>query len=124
MKKIIAFIRIDNMVDIITNSSSELFVIENTMAKSLLVEIVNKALEGTKHKINEFCVDGRFKKDEAEYETYVDNILEYFPETDREMLREKYFTDPRYYSIAFDRDYMEDSVREILRNLGFEVYTD
>jgi hypothetical protein len=54
----------------------------------------------------------------------VDNILEYFPESDREMLREKYFTDPRYYSISFDRDYMEDSAREILRNLGFELYTD
>ncbi len=119
--KTIGFIRIDNIIDLITNSSSELYVIENKMAKSLLVEMLNEAFQGTGRKFNEFSIDGRFVRDKSEYETYVDDILENFPESDREALRQKYFTDPRYYSISFDRDYMEDRDRKILYSIGFEL---
>ena len=119
--KTIGFIHIDSMIDIITNSSSELFVIENKLAKPLLVELVNTALTGTNHKITEFSIDDRFVKEKAEYETYVDEILENFPSEDREELRKRYFTDAKYYAISFDRDHMEDNVRTILYNLGFEL---
>lgn len=109
------------MIDLITNSSSELYVIENTMAKSILVEMLNEAFKGTNRRFSEFSLDDRFVRNKAEYETYIDEILENFPESDREELRKKYFTDPRYYSVSFDRDYMEDSDRKILYSLGFEL---
>jgi hypothetical protein len=119
--KTIGFIRIDNMIDLITNSSSELYVIQNKMAKSILIEMLNEAFKGTGRRFTEFSIDGRFVRDKTEYETYVDDILENFPESDREELRKKYFTVPRFYSISFDRGHMEDSDRQILYSIGFEI---
>jgi len=124
--KTLAFIRIDSIVDLITNSSSELFVIENKMSKELLIELVNKALAGHS-KINEWCIENRFVKDERFEEWELDDILSKFPESDREMLKEKYFSDPRYYGISFDRDWIYSEkndgfdVRKVLSDLGFEL---
>jgi len=119
----IAFIRIDSIVDLITNSSSELFVIENKMTKEVLIELVNNALKGITS-ISNYSIEDRFVKDEAPYDSNIDYILEKFPEEDREMLREKYFTDPRWYGISFDRDWISErdgDVREILTKIGFEL---
>jgi hypothetical protein len=79
------------MIDLITNSSSELYVIENKMAKTLLVEMLNEAFEGIR-KFSEWSVDDRFCQDKSNYEFDVDNLLENFPESDREELRQKYFS--------------------------------
>ena len=118
--KTLGIIRIDNMIDLITNSSSELYVIENNMAKTLLIEMLNEAFEGIR-KFNEFSVDDRFAKDKPDWELDVDNLLENFPESDREELRQRYFSTPRFYAVSFDRDYMEDDDRQKLYSIGFEL---
>lgn len=125
MKQIVGLIRIDNMIDIITNSSSELFIIENNMAVPMLVELVNTAFNG-KLKISEYNIEGIFNKDEYA-NTNIDEILDNFPESDREMLRTKYFTDPRWYKLSLDRDWIyrverEIPLRKILTEIGFETY--
>lgn len=124
--KTFGFIRIDSMIDIITNSSSELFVIENKMAVPMLVEMVNEALCGSGFSISESSVELRKVKELSEYESdwEIDRALEMFPEAIRDELREKYFTEPNYYGIAFDRDEIWSSdkdVRDILKNIGFEL---
>lgn len=125
MKKI-AIIRIDNMIDLITNSSSELFVIESKgRTAETLAELVNEALAG-EYKVSPNDFESRFKKESSNYEMEweIDNILENFPESDREMLREKYFSNGgNYFSIMFDRDwaYQNDyKVHNKLVELGFE----
>ena len=113
------------MIDLITNSSSELFVInaKNTTAK-VLTEMVNSALGYTFVTENSF--EPRFKKESANYEMEweIDNILENFPEEDREELRKKYFANGgNYFAITQDRDdsYRNDyKVKDTLIELGFE----
>ena len=39
-------LRIDNTIDLITNSSSELFVIKSTKQKEVIIKMLEKALEG------------------------------------------------------------------------------
>jgi len=121
--KIYGFIRIDNMIDIITNSSSELFIIENTMTLPILVEMVNSALEGFSS-VTENSVETRVTKTSEQNDWEIENALEQFPEEDRDMLREKYFTDPKYYAVSFDRDQICSSdidVRGKLSEIGFEL---
>lgn len=124
--KILAFIRIDSMIDIITNSSSELFVIENTMAIPVLVEMTNTALSNTGFSITESCVEKRLVKDQQDYEIdwKIDETLALFPEHVREELKAKYLTEPNWYGIAFDRDHIYNSsndIRDILTNIGYEL---
>ena len=119
--KTIGIIRIDNMIDLITNSSSELYVIENNTAKTLLVKMLNEAFKGTNRRFTEFSIDDRFAKDKPDWELDVDALLENFPESDREELRQRYFSTPRFYAVSFDRDYMEDDDRQKLYSIGFEL---
>jgi hypothetical protein len=119
--KTLGIIHIDNMIDLITNSSSELYVIENNMAKTLLVEMLNEAFKGTNRKFNEFSIDNRFAKDKPDWELDVDDLLENFPESDREELRQRYFSTPRFYVVSFDRDYIKDDDRQKLYSIGFEL---
>lgn len=125
-QKIIAFIRIDSMIDIITNSSSELFVIENKMAIPVLVEMTNTVLAGTGFSITESCVEKRLVQDERDYDTEwkIDEALKLFPEDVREELKAKYLTEPNWYGISFDRDqiYLSDSdIRGKLTSIGYEL---
>ena len=127
--KIIGFIKIDHILDLITNSSSELFVIKNTMEKNILIELVNTALKGF-DKITDNSIEERFKKDGDFYSQDYDKeqILNYFPEELRDEIQEKYLTKPNYYGISFDRDWIYSldnnknfSVREKLKEIGFEL---
>ncbi len=126
MKKFIAFIRIDSMIDLITNSSSELFVIENTMAKPMLVELVNEALKGFSS-IDEDDIECRINRDSYsiwEQDSMIEDALRIFPESTREEIKEKYLKDPKYYGISFDRDNISQSyvdVRGKLAAIGFEL---
>lgn len=124
--KIIAQIRIDSMIDIITNSSSELFVIKNCMEIEMIVDLVNKSLNDSQFHITESNVEKRIAKDLAEYEVdwKITEALELFPEDKRDEIKEKYLTEPNYYGIAFDRDHIYSSdtdVRGILSKIGFEL---
>ena len=125
MKKVIAIIRVDNMIDLITNSSSELFVIsaKDTTAKAL-AELVNAAV-GFQF-ASEDSFEKRYKKESYNYEMEyeIENILENFPEEDREALKEKYFKDGgNYFAITQDRDESsrnDYAVKDKLIELGFE----
>lgn len=129
MKNKITFkFQIDHILDLITNSSSELFVIENKCAKETIAELINEALKNIiTVKVSE--IEERFKKDgQSDCTWEIDNALELFPETDREMLKEKYFTTPKYYGISFDRDWIyrlnnegRKDLRSILTGIGFEM---
>lgn len=122
--EIFAFIKIDNVIDIITNSSSELFVIEKKLEKEVLLKLVQETI-GSSLYIND--IDERIVKDKDDYELDVDYVLDNFPEKDREELKQKYFTEPNWYSIGFSRDWIYEQrekgndVREKLIELGFEI---
>jgi len=125
-KKIIAFISIDHVVDLITNSSSELYVIKATGAKEILLELVNEALkEYTYVHLTDF--EDRFFKEghTSEADWKIQDILESFDEDDRKELKEKYFTNPKYYGLVFDRDWVYNNgdydFRDKLRGVGFEL---
>ena len=127
--KVLAFIRIDNFIDIITNSSSELFVLENTMAIPTLSEMVNEVLEGY-GKVSDHNIMSRFVKDKENYELdyFINDFLSLIPESDHEEIKKKYFTDTKWYAISFDRDWISDlncshgfSVRDALSSIGFEL---
>ncbi len=129
MKNKIHFvIAVDHVVDLITNSSSELFVIENKCAKDAIVDIINEALSGITT-VSIDSVEDRFKKDGHVWdnEGEITNALEAFPEGAREELREKYFKDPRYYGVSFDRDWIYQlnnegkDLRKRLAAVGFEL---
>lgn len=120
-------ISVDHIIDIITNSSSELFIIENKHTPEILAAMVNDALVGFTHNVTPDDFEHRFKKDSndmysQQYE--IDAALELFPDEEREQLREKYFTSPKYYAISFDRDRISSSyvdVRGKLAEIGFEL---
>lgn len=120
--------RVDHVIDLITNSSSELFVIENKCAKDAIVDLVNKALDGITS-VSADSVEDRFQKDGhlGDQEWEIQSALEKFPEADREELRNKYFKEPRYYGVVFDRDWVYqmnndgNDVRSKLAEIGFEL---
>lgn len=119
----------DHIIDIITNSSSELFVIENKCAKEMIVEMVNEALKGcTSISIN--SIEERFFNDSetpGTHEWKINDTLENFPEEAREEIKQKYFTKPKYYGVVFDRDWVYNQnnegfdVRDKLFKLGFTL---
>ncbi len=126
---ILAFFKINHVIDLITNSSSELFVLEAKMNKKLIVELVNEALKGATS-ITEDSIEDRIFKDGHLYEAdwKVDEALNAFPENVREELKAKYFTNPNYYGVVFDRDWVHQqdndngiNIREKMSQLGFEM---
>ena len=126
MKKVLAIIRIENVIPLITNSSSELFVIEaKGKTAEMLAEMVNTSINPY-DVVSPKSFEKRFKKESSNYDMdwEVDSILENFPEEDREKLRNQYFTDGgNYFAIMFDRDesYMNKyKVKNALIELGFE----
>ncbi len=71
----------------------------------------------------------RMVKDREDYEVeyQINEFLELIPEKDREEIKQKYFTDPKWYAISFDRDWVWNKdnegfdVRNALSNIGFEL---
>jgi len=125
---ILAFLKIDHTIDLITNSSSELFVMEAKTSKQLVVEMLNEALKGATT-VSLDSIEERVIKDCRQYEAdlKIDEALALFPEGTREELRAKYLTEPNYFGVSFDRDWVYEMdnngiyVRDILSNLGFEL---
>jgi hypothetical protein len=126
---ILAFFKINHVIDLITNSSSELFVLEAKTNKRLIVELVNEALKGATY-ISEDSIEDRIFKEGNLYDAdwKIEEALKAFPENVREELKAKYFTNPNYYGVAFDRDwvYRMDNdqgidVRSEMASLGFEM---
>jgi len=124
-KKVVAFLHIDNMIDLITNSSSELFVIKASLSKDVIVEMVNEAIKGFSS-ISEDSLEMRFFKEGSiwDQDYKMTEMLEMFDEDDREEIKLKYLTNPKYYGVVFDRDYIYQSsidVRSKLAEIGFEL---
>lgn len=127
--KITFIFQFDHIIDIITNSSSELFVIENKCAKDTLLEMLNSALSGIT-KVTDYDIEERFFKDGSYYdqESKIDFSLEIFEDKDREEIKNKYFSSPKYYGISFDRDWIYTlnndkgiDLRSKLTSIGFEL---
>jgi hypothetical protein len=120
----IAVIYIDNVIDLITNSSSELFVIAADKPKEIILALVNDALKDYLS-----CVDFEERYFEGTHSVFEEdymlkNLLENFPEKDREEVKAKYFSAPKYYGVVFDRDWdyaMDYAPRQILEDLGFTL---
>lgn len=120
----IAFIRIDNMIDLITNSSSELFTIKADQPLEIIEALVKEAMDGIGYSIDSCRLqDG---EDIREGDWVIENALAVFAPEDREEIREKYLSKAKYYAVIVDRDdgYHTDYAHHYrLKELGFELIT-
>lgn len=124
--KTLAIIQIDNFIDLITNSSSELFVIRADQAKEYLLELLNESLKGytsfVPDGIEERMFEGNHYVSSEEY--MLEETLAKFPVEARDEIKQKYLSKPRFYGVVFDRDWdaQQDYVpQRILESLGFEL---
>ena len=117
-------IRIDNSIDIITNSSSELFVIKGDRQKQDLIELLNSEI-GKVVTFNDWSVDiSRF--DDSEYDSFeeesiIADFLSNFSDEKAERLR-KIINEDSYFEIYID-DYTLSAfpwVEDKLLEIGFQ----
>lgn len=120
-------IRLDHMIDLITNSSSELFVIANSMEKSVLVEMTNKVLEGTGFKISESCIEDRYLDNEDnvyDHNWQLEDMAEKLGQSKEEFMLTNFKNGPKWYGISFDRDQTYQSnydITALLAGIGYEM---
>ena len=117
-------IRIDNSIDIITNSSSELFVIKGDRQKQDLIELLNSEI-GKVVPFNDWSVDiSRF--DDSEYDSFeeesiITDFLSNFSDEKAERLR-KIINEDTYFQIYID-DYTVSEfpwIKDKLLEIGFQ----
>lgn len=117
-------IRIDNSIDIITNSSSELFVIKGDRQKQDLIELLNSEI-GKVVTFNDWSVDiSRF--DDSEYDSFeeesiIADFLSNFSDEKAERLR-KIINEDTYFQIYID-DYTVSEfpwIKDKLLEIGFQ----
>ena len=117
-------IRIDNSIDIITNSSSELFVIKGDRQKQDLIELLNSEI-GKVVTFNEWSVDiSRF--DDSEYDSFeeesiITDFLSNFSDEKAERLR-KIINEDSYFQLYID-DYTVSEfpwIKDKLLEIGFQ----
>ena len=117
-------IRIDNSIDIITNSSSELFVIKGDRQKQDLIELLNSEI-GKVVTFNDWSVHiSRFddsKYDSSEEESIISDFLSNFSDEKAEKLR-KIINEDSYFEIYID-DYTISEfpwIEDKLLEIGFQ----
>ena len=117
-------IRIDNSIDIITNSSSELFVIKGDRQKQDLIELLNSEI-GKVVTFNDWSVHiSRFddsKYDSSEEESIISDFLSNFSDEKAEKLR-KIINEDTYFQIYID-DYTVSEfpwIKDKLLEIGFQ----
>lgn len=117
-------IRIDNSIDIITNSSSELFVIKGDRQKQDLIELLNSEI-GKVVTFNDWSVDiSRFddsEHDSFEEESIIADFLSNFSDEKAERLR-KIINEDTYFQIYID-DYTVSEfpwIKDKLLEIGFQ----
>ena len=117
-------IRIDNSIDIITNSSSELLVIKGDRQKQDLIELLNSEI-GKVVTFNDWSVDiSRF--DDSEYDSFeeesiITDFLSNFSDEKAERLR-KIINEDTYFQIYID-DYTVSEfpwIKDKLLEIGFQ----
>lgn len=125
--KILVF-QYDNQIDLITNSSSELFTVPcQNKSKEFFVNLINSFIpENYEYKVKSQELHERIFQYEDEWSAVntLEILLKNFPEEDREEIRQKYFNKPNYFAISFDRDWVfleEDIVKAALYAAGFEL---
>lgn len=120
----IGFIRVDNVIDLITNSSSELFTIRANMAQSIIEELVVKAMDGLPYDFSVMRLENSNGPRDEEWE--LDDALKVFAPEDREEIKQKYLGKAKYYAVVVDRDLGYDTNykhHDELMKLGFELVT-
>ena len=117
----IGFVYVDNVIDLITNSSSELFTVRANMAQPIMEKLVAEALDI----YYDFKVMRLENSDGPNDEDWqIENALSIFAPEDREEIKTKYLGKAKYYAIVIDRDLASEynySHHEKLKELGFEL---
>lgn len=123
-------IGVDNTIDLITNSSSELFVIKGDKQKAAIVEMMNEAFKarGLDITVRESSLDEQFSKTDRWYDPEWDkqNLKENFPEEKHHLIDELFSVEEgkcNFYGYTFDRDEesrLDYQVHEALVKIGFE----
>ena len=117
-------IRIDNSIDIITNSSSELFVIKGDRQKQDLIELLNSEI-GKVVTFNDWSVYiSRFadsEYDSFEEESIISDFLSNFSDEKAERLR-KIINEDTYFYIYIDDYTVSDFpwIKDKLLEIGFQ----
>jgi hypothetical protein len=117
----IGFIYVDNVIDLITNSSSELFTIRATMAQSLMEKLVADAMD-VYYDFKIMRLENSNGPNEEEWQ--LEDALSIFAPEDREEIKEKYLGKAKYYAVIVDRDlgYHTNYLHhKKLEELGFEL---
>lgn len=128
--KNIYIIRIENSIDLITNSSSELFVIKGDKQKEMILEMMNQAFdeEGLSYRASDYELQPSFTYDKDysfDFEYEKNRMIEMFGE-DKRTIVEQLFDDPdkaNYYHFMFDRDdeyRLDYKIQSALTRIGFE----
>lgn len=126
-----ALIRVENIIDLITNSSSELFVIQGTLEREVLAALINNTI-GEHRRVSPKDFEIRPVKNESpyEYEWRLDEFLKDFPLETQERIRLaiEEGSSSGWYAISFDRDWVYTmtndfniDVRDELFKIGFEL---
>lgn len=117
-------LKIDNAIDLITNSSSELFVIKGDKTIDMVVELVNEALKGMTS-IDQWSVNAVHfdsgEYDQWEEENIIEDFLRNFSDERAEKLR-KIIKEEVNYEIYIDDNitYTYPEIRTKLEAIGFE----
>lgn len=121
--KTFAFFYVDNMIDLITNSSSELFVLKADQPQDMIERLVLSVMDvGYSFTVTHMSGD----PDPRDEEWRMENVLKEFPEDKRDEIKEKYFSDPKWYCVIVDRDagyHTDYKHHNELQKLGFHLET-
>lgn len=120
----IAFVYVDNAIDLITNSSSELFTIRATQPKEVIEALVGEAMGDIYYSMDVMRLENSDGPNDEEWQ--LEQALSVFAPEDREEVRAKYFNKAKYYAVVVDRDAGYDTNfkhHDNLIKLGFELVT-
>ena len=121
-------LRVDNAIDLITNSSSELFVIKGDKQKEMVIEMISEAFKNNNIPacVSEWSIESMVTREEFYYEATweKENLKEKFPVEKHHLIEELYGNEdsnPNFYGYRFDRDSeYRDDIRDALTSIGFE----
>lgn len=117
----IGFVYVDNAIDLITNSSSELFTIRATMVQDIMEKLVADVMD-VYYDFKVMRLENSDGPNEEEWQ--LNDALSIFAPEDRDEIKEKYLGKAKYYAVIVDRDLGYDTNYEHhkkLEELGFEL---
>lgn len=124
-------VRIDNCINLITNSSSELFIIKGDLQKEIVLEMMNASFEnvGIDYRASLYSLSDSFTRDsnwdfDIDYEK--SRLKDIFSEEKSDLIDQLFAQEEdkaNYYHFTFDRDeeyHLDGKVHDALVAIGFE----